>query len=102
MPIDIAIGDWCQKSSVKCISVLPQIVDSHKAAGSLDRESDVGVYSPQEFRQKVHTYNMVKSVRLDLDATLEEETDEENLEMQLPNDELPVGPRRLGLVGRVT
>ena len=84
-PIDLGIGDWCEQNhDIKCIGVFPQIVDSHKAAGRLSRDSDIGNYSPEEIRQQGYTFNIVKSTRLNVDHLLAGERDK--VERQWPTD----------------
>ena len=100
-PIDIGIGDWCQNDpSVKCIGVNPQLVDSHKGAGRLSRDSDIGNFSPKEFRNKGYTPNVVHSTRLNVDHLLAGELDQ--IEKQWPNDPEVSGSPRAKAMGRVT
>ena len=90
-PIDLGIRDWCESNhDIKCIGVFPQIVDSHKAAGRLSRDSDIGNYSPAEVRQQGYTFNIVKSTRLNVDHLLAGERDK--IERQWPTDRQATGP----------
>ncbi len=99
-PIDIGIGDWCQDNpDVRCIAVFPQIIDTHKAAGRLSRDSDIGDYSPQETRQKGFTFNIVRSARLNVDHLLAGEMD--MIERQWPDDPVIEGPVRAKPMGRM-
>ena len=99
-PIDIGVGDWCQNSpDVKCIGVFPQLIDSHKAAGRISRDSDIGNYSAQEVRQKGFTFNIVHSTRLNVDHLLAGEMDK--IERQWPTDHEVSGPPRGKPLGRV-
>lgn len=41
-PIDVGIGQLCKEKGFKCISVFPQLIDSHKAAGRLSRTAISG------------------------------------------------------------
>ncbi len=97
-PIDIGISEMC-KTDFKCIGVFPQIVDSHKAAGRLSRDSDIGSYSAKEVRQKGYTFNIVHSMRLNMDRLLADK--EAPIERQWPDDPVVVGQPRLRPMGRV-
>ena len=99
-PIDIGISRMCgSKSGFKCVGVFPQIIDSHKAAGRLSRDSDIGSFSPQEVRQSGYTFNIVHSMRLNMDRLLED--NEASAERQFPEDPVVVGQPRLRPMGRV-
>jgi hypothetical protein len=99
-PIDIGIGDWCQNNpDVKCIAVFPQIIDTHKAAGRLSRDSDIGQYSVEETRQQGFTFNIVHSARLNVDHLLAGEMDK--IERQWPEDPIIEGPAMVKAMGRV-
>lgn len=94
-PIDIGIGNWCEHNpDVKCVAVFPQVMDSHKAAGRVSRDSDIGVYSQKEVRQKGFTFNVVHSTRLNMDHLLKGEMD--LIESQWPDDPEVVGPVSVG------
>lgn len=70
-PIDMAIGDQCKNDpNFKCIAVFPQLVDSHKAAGRLSQDSDIGTYDPKNIRKQGYTNNIVRSTRLNIDNLL--------------------------------
>ena len=99
-PIDFGISRMCgSKSGFKCVGVFPQIIDSHKAAGRLSRDSDIGSFSPQEIRQSGYTFNIVHSMRLNMDRLLED--NEASIERQFPEDPVVVGQPRLRPMGRV-
>ena len=99
-PIDFGISRMCGlKSGFKCVGVFPQIIDSHKAAGRLSRDSDIGSFSPQQFRQSGYTFNIVHSMRLNMDRLLED--NEAAIERQFPEDAVAVGQPRLRPMGRV-
>lgn len=71
-PIDIGISDWCEQDpDVKCLAPFPQIIDTHKPAGRLSRDSDIGDFSAKESRGKGFTWNIAKSVRLNVDVLLD-------------------------------
>lgn len=100
VPIDIGIGDMCRDDpNFKCVGVFPQLIDSHKGAGRLSRDSDIGSFSPQSVRQKGYTFNIVHSTRLNIDHLLAGETD--MIERQWPSDPEVEGPLRARPVGRV-
>ena len=99
-PIDLAIGHMCRDDpEFKCIGVFPQIIDSHKAAGSLDRDSDISDFSEAETRQSGYTFNIVHSTRLNMDHLLAGETNQ--IERQWPEDPKIIGPPRTKPIGRV-
>lgn len=100
-PIDFGISDFCRDGGpdVKCIGVFPQIIDSHKAAGAVSRDSDIGLYSKEEVRQKGYSYNIVHSTRLNVDRLLS--GDMEGVERQWPDAPKVVGPARVKPMGRV-
>lgn len=62
-------GGW--NSEFKCFSVFPQIVDSHKAAGSTARDSDINRNDGNEVRESGYTFNIVRSVRRNLEKLIE-------------------------------
>ena len=41
-PTDIAMSTFCQDPARKCLVVWPMLISSHKAAGSLKKDSDIG------------------------------------------------------------
>lgn len=100
-PIDLAIGDMCRSTEAefKCVGIFPQIIDSHKAAGRLSRDSDIGSYSPQEVRQRGYTFNIVHSMRLNMDRLLADK--DAPIERQWPDDPVISGEPRLKPMGRV-
>ena len=99
-PIDIAIGDWCESDpDVKCIGVFPQLIDSHKAAGRLSRDSDIGSYSADEYRHRGYTFNIVHSTRLNVDHLVDGEWD--RIERQWPTDPEVIGPPRPKPMSRI-
>lgn len=99
-PIDIGIGRLCRDNhDFKCIAAFPQLIDSHKGAGRLSRDSDIATFSPQEKRQKGYTFNIVHSTRLNIDHLLNGETDA--IESQWPDQPEIEGPPRARAVGRV-
>ncbi len=70
--IDLAMGHMCNSTSndFKCIGVFPQIVDTHKAAGSWDRDSNIGVFSHDTVREHAYTANIIQSTRVNIDHLL--------------------------------
>ncbi|KAK4696152.1 hypothetical protein P7C71_g1720, partial [Lecanoromycetidae sp. Uapishka_2] len=99
-PIDLGVGHLCgSDSNFKCISVFPQLIDSHKGAGRLSRDSDIGSFNAQEFRAQGFTFNIVHSMRLNLDRLLANSS--AMPQRQRPDDPEIVGPPRLKPLGRV-
>ena len=100
-PIDFGISEMCASDEFdfKCVGVFPQIVDSHKAAGRLTRDSDIGTYSGKEVRQRGFTFNIVHSMRLNMDRLLADK--DASIERQWPDDPVVVGQPRLRPMGRV-
>lgn len=98
-PIDVGIGQMCKEKDFKCIGVFPQLIDSHKAAGRISRDSDIGKFSPSEVRLKGFTHNIVHSMRLNMDFLLADE--KAMIERQWPDDPVVVGPPRQKPMGRV-
>ena len=79
------MGHQCRDDpNFKCIAVFPQLVDSHKAAGRLSRDSDIGTYDPTKERQKGVTQNIMRSTRLNIDNLIQ--GGEEKVEFQWPED----------------
>lgn len=84
-PIDIGIRDMCgQPNGLKCVGVFPQIIDSHKAVGGMDRDSDISEFDKQAIRTKGYTNNIVRSTRLNWGPLLTGEFDK--VEVQYPED----------------
>ena len=86
-PIDIGLRDMCgHEEDFKCIGVFPQIVDSHRAAGRTDRDSDNTELDKTAIaiREKGHTNNIVKSTRLNWGPLLA--GDRGKVEVQFPDD----------------
>lgn len=67
-PVDLGLRDMCSKKErgFKCISVFPQLVDSHRSAGNDSRDSDISSRKGN-FRSKGFTNNIVHSTRLNVD-----------------------------------
>ncbi|KAL8645384.1 MAG: hypothetical protein Q9226_007329 [Calogaya cf. arnoldii] len=92
-PIDLGIGYQCRDDpDFKCISVLPQLVNSHKLAGRADQDSDIDSYDPAQIRKKGYTHNIVHSTRLNIDNLMQGRPIEDQW------DDLPrlTMPRRMG------
>ena len=83
-PIDIGIRDMCGTLDFKCVGVFPQIIDSHKAAGGIDRDSDITEFDKMLIRTKGYTNNIVRSTRLNWNPLLAGEM--EKVEVQYPED----------------
>lgn len=84
-PVDIGIRLMCRDDdSFKCVGVFPQIIDSHKAAGSIERDSDITNFDKSKSRVKGYTNNIVRSTRLNWMSLLAGTTDA--IEVQYPDD----------------
>jgi len=95
MPFDVGVGQLCGED-FKCVSVSPQIVDSHKLAGRQSRDSDINVYDAEKIRPLGHAYNTVHNTKLILDRWLNDSLAEPK--RQWPDDPEIVGPSRLKLL----
>lgn len=66
-PFDLALDGLCRLDpDFRCIGIYPQIIDSHKAAGAVSRDSDIGDITTTEQRKTGYTFNIVRSVRINL------------------------------------
>lgn len=66
-PFDLSMDGLCRNNpDFKCIGIFPQIIDSHKAAGAVNRDSDIGEIKGSEQRKTGYTFNIVRSVRINL------------------------------------
>ena len=84
-PIDIGYREMCDKQEdFKCVGVFPQIVDCHKAAGAIERDSDMTDFDKTIVRAKGYTNNIVRSTRLNWRPLLA--GDIEKVEVQYPED----------------
>lgn len=64
---DVDLGYMCRDGKINCISVHPPLFGSHKAAGNAAKNSDiVSSSSNDKTRQRPFTYNIAKSVRLNM------------------------------------
>ena len=85
LPVDFAFRVMCRDhEDFRCIGVFPQIVDSHRAAGRLDRDSDNTIFDKTKVREKGYTANIVRSTRLNWAPMLA--GDMEKVEVQFPKD----------------
>jgi len=53
-----------------CLSVYPQIIDSHKPAGSTARDSYINTAGDVDDRERGYTFNILRSVRMNLDKLI--------------------------------
>ena len=93
-PVDIGYRNMCSKKerNFKCISVFPQLVDSHRAAGSDIKDSDIAERKGA-LRAKGYTPNIVHSTRLNTPNLIDGEMSK--IESQWP-DVVPLqGPIKL-------
>ena len=97
-PVDFGIGDLCKQKerNFKCISVFPQMVDSHRGAGTSLKDSDISHTQKDEIRPKGFSFNIVHSTRLNVDHLIDKKMDE--IENQWAKEMEPLqGPIRLSL-----
>ena len=92
-PFDLSLDNMCRNDpDFYCLSVFPQIIDSHKAAGPHNRDSDLGDMSQvKEVRKKGYTFNIVRSVRLNVKQLIMGRGGDE-LEPQWPDQPEVQGP----------
>lgn len=67
----------------RCIGVFPQMVDSHRGAGSSSKDSDIS-HAEEQVRKKGFSYNIVRSTRLNVGHLIEGEMDK--IESQWPGE----------------
>ena len=101
-PIDIGLNKMCNEDSAfKCISSFPQIIDSHKAAGGVNKDSDIEIPASKEAETRSHsfTFNIVYSTRLNLDRMLRGEKVDKTWR-QWPEEPVLEGPPRTRTLSR--
>ena len=82
--VDLGIKDMCKfDPAFKCVGVFPQIVDSHRSAGSSKKDSDMG-REKEQVREHSLSYNIVYSTRLNAEKLLNGQA--ENVTSQWPGD----------------
>ena len=94
-PVDFGLGDMCgqKERNFKCISTFPQIVDTHKSAGPVIKDSDIG-HRGAGYRERGYTNNIVHSTRLNADHLIN--GDMGKIENQFEKDMVPIeGPIKL-------
>ena len=108
-PIDIGLANMCKKEkNFRCLAVVPQLVDSHKGAGAVTRDSDINDPDAQEeVREKGYTFNIVHSVRLNIGKLIRGEqpptvggAEDEADWSQYPDMEPVTGPARTRTMNR--
>ncbi|KAL8714207.1 MAG: hypothetical protein Q9220_001936 [cf. Caloplaca sp. 1 TL-2023] len=80
--VDFGIHDLChdrEKYAFRCIGIFPQLVDSHRGAGSSLKDSDIS-----KDRKKGFSYNIVRSTRLSVAHLVA--GDSENVDSQWPGE----------------
>lgn len=94
-PIDLAIGDMCQdqENPFNCIGVFPTLVDSHKTAGVMMRDSNIDQYPSDQVRTVAYTANMIHSVRLNQQRLLNGEEPQSQW-LDDPPPQVDPGPTR--------
>lgn len=92
-PFDLSLNNMCRNDpDFQCLAVFPQIIDSHKAAGPENRDSDLGDMSQVKgVRKKGYTFNIVRSVRLNLKQLIMGKS-EDQLELQWGDQPEVKGP----------
>lgn len=102
LPIDIGMGKMCKEDpNFKCVGVFPTIIDSHKGAGRVSKDSDIMLPkkdAENTYREKGYTLNIVHSTRLNMDHLLLDHTDD--IERQYPEDPVVDGPARTRALNR--
>lgn len=93
-PVDIGYRNMCSKKerNFKCISVFPQLVDSHRAAGNDLKDSDIADRKGT-IRAKGYTPNIVHSTRLNTPILIDGEMSK--IESQWPDVTPLQGPIKL-------
>jgi len=88
---DLDVSDMCRDDPhFKCLSVFPQIINSHGAAGPINRDSDLSVVADTNVRKKGFTHNVVTSARLNIANLLQGKEPELQNPEDKPNLEGPV------------
>ncbi|KAL8928119.1 MAG: hypothetical protein Q9172_001029 [Xanthocarpia lactea] len=84
-PVDFGIHDMCNDHSraFRCIGVFPQLVDSHRGAGSSLKDSDISKGDEVD-RKKGFSYNIVRSTRLNVEHLIDGQ--ESQIESQWPGE----------------
>jgi len=82
-PYDLDVSGMCKDDpNFRCLSVFPQIINSHGAAGPINRDSDLSVVKETNIREKGFTHNVVTSARLNIANLLQGKEPE----LQYPED----------------
>ena len=94
-PFDLSLDGMCHNDpDFRCISVYPQIIDSYKAAGAINRDSDIGDIKGNEQRKTGYTFNIVRSVRVNLARLISGKGEEPKLQWgDQPQVEGPIATR---------
>ncbi|KAI4177151.1 MAG: hypothetical protein LQ343_000633 [Gyalolechia ehrenbergii] len=84
-PVDFGIREMCEDGSrnFRCIGVFPQLVDSHRGAGSSSKDSDIS-HGEEQVRKKGFSYNIVRSTRLNVGHLIDGDVDA--VESQWPGE----------------
>ena len=93
-PVDLGLSDMCwnKDRNFRCIGTFPQLIDTHKPAGSMSKDSDIG-QGDTTVRKKGFTHNIVHSMRLNVAHLINEEMDK--IEVQWKDVKPLDGPIRL-------
>ena len=70
--IDLGIGEMCQDKNnpFNCVGIFPQLVDSHRTAGSELKDSNINQELENHIRENAYTLNLLYSSRLNTDNLL--------------------------------
>ena len=83
---DLGLEDMCRDKSreFKCLSVYPQIVDSHRSAGNVKGDSDLSDGGAEGVREddKIFTWNVVTSTRINVDKLMNDRRERGEMKSQ--------------------
>ncbi|KAL8935790.1 MAG: hypothetical protein Q9216_005259 [Gyalolechia sp. 2 TL-2023] len=84
-PVDFGIREMCEDKArnFRCVGVFPQMVDSHRGAGSSSKDSDIS-HGEEQVRKKGFSYNIVRSTRLNIGHLIDGDVDA--VESQWPGE----------------
>ena len=68
--IDTGLRAMCSESILSCVSVYPTLIDTHKAVGKVEADSDIAPPDGDSVRTEAYTPNIVHSQRLNIDRAI--------------------------------
>lgn len=97
-PIDLGLHTFCQDQIMgfKCVAAAPALWGSHRAAGPMNKDSDIQRWNPDEpisVREKGETYNIVHSMRMNGENILVNGLEGVTTQWDMPQLEGPVRTR---------